>query len=157
MSKMNKPLSVLAVSCCLAAVVGAHNAGATLGERVESVAKDRKALSAVRRSTTTGPNYTVHESASDATTIREYVNASGIVFAVAWNGFMHPDLTQLLGSYASDYQQAKRQQPRRRGQRRLQVTGDQVVVQTWGHMRSLQGRAYVPSLVPAGVDIHDLK
>lgn len=132
-------------------------AGAALGGSADSVATDRKALSAVRRTTTVGPVYTVQEIASDATNVREYVSRDGIVFAIAWNGLLHPDLTTLLGSYAGEYQQAAQKTPRQMGQRRREVRGNRVIVEKWGHMRNLQGRAYVPALVPSGVAIDEIK
>lgn len=130
---------------------------ATLGESASSVAKDRQALSAVHKATTSKGSYTVQEEVSDATTVREYLDASGTVFAVAWNGRVHPDLTQLLGSYALEFHATKKTLPRKHGQRRLLVKGDNIVVETWGHMRNLQGRAYVPALLPSGINVNDIK
>jgi hypothetical protein len=129
---------------------------ATLGEGPDSVAKDRRALSATQKSTTSRPKYTVQEVASDATTVREYLNPSGVVFAVAWKGIVHPDLTSLLGSYAGEYRDAKRLSPRKHGQKRTKVQADRVIVETWGHMRSLQGRAYLPALLPEGVKVDEI-
>jgi len=31
------------------------------------------------------------------------------------------------------------------------------VVETWGHMRAMRGRAYVPALVPAGVALDEIR
>ena len=36
------------------------------------------------------------------------------------------------------------------------VRGQRVVVERWGHMRSLHGRAYDPALFPAGVKIDEI-
>ncbi len=130
---------------------------ATLGEPAASVEVDRKALSAVRRATTTVDGYTVQEVKSDANTVREYVSSSGVVFAIAWNGLSHPNLTPLLGSFAGEYQKAVKQTPRKPGRRSLRVKGDGVVVEKWGHMRNLQGRAYVPALIPPGVSLDEIK
>jgi hypothetical protein len=152
------PTSIfLCLSLLLVAPFGPGVAHATLGEKADSIAKDRKALSAVKKATTSHENYTVQEVASDATTVREYINPEGIIFAVAWDGMAHPDLTALLGSYASDYHSAKQKQPRRHGQKRSQVTGDKVVVETGGHMRNLRGRAYLPTLIPEGVALNEIK
>lgn len=138
-------------------LVFSRQAQATLGAGADSIAGDYQALSASKRATTTRANYTVQEVASDATTVREYLTLSGVVFAVAWNGLVHPDLTVLLGSYAGEYQVAKRQSPRKHGQRNLKVRSNRVVVETWGHMRNLQGRAYLPDLLPAGVNVNEIK
>lgn len=130
---------------------------ATLGEPAESIARDRQALSAVHKRTTVKASYTVQEEVSDATSVREFVNASGVVFAVAWNGRVHPDLTQLLGSYAPEFRAAKKSQPRDPGRRRLQIKTGNMIVETWGHMRNLQGRAYLPALLPEGVTSDEIK
>jgi len=135
-----------------------QQAQATLGESSDSITLDRKALSAVRRAATTARSgYTVHEIASGSTVVREYVSPSGIVFGIAWNGLIHPDLTQLLGAYAGEYEEVLRQTPRQPGRRRLQVKTNRVVVEKWGHMRNLQGRAYVRALIPPGVRIDEIR
>ena len=142
----------------VAVFVAAQQAQAGLGESTDSVASDRKALSAAKRATTTYNAYTVHEFASDASTVREYVSPSGIVFGIAWNGLAYPDLTPLLGPYNSEYQRALRQEPRKPGLRRYHaVRTDGVVVEKWGNMRNLQGRAYAPTLIPPGVSIDEIK
>lgn len=135
----------------------ARQAEAALGGTAASVASDRTALAAVHRATTTRSAYTVQEYQSGATTVREYVSSSGVVFAVVWNGRVHPDLTTLLGSYAGEYQAALKQTSRKRGLRRQNVRSDQVVVEKWGHMRNLQGRAYAPALIPSGVANDEIK
>ncbi len=138
-------------------VVYAQQAQATLGGSEDSITSDREALSAVRRTTMIQSNYTVHEIASGSTVVREYVSADGVVFGIAWNGLIHPDLTQLLGAYAGEYHAALKQTPREPGRRRLRVKANHVVVEKWGHMRNLQGRAYVPALVPPGVRIDEIR
>jgi hypothetical protein len=151
-----RALFLLAALLALTGVLS-RDARATLGESATSAEADRKALSAVRGATTTAGNYTVQEMRTDAYTVREYVSPAGIVFAVAWEGLTYPDLTPLLGSYAAQYKEALRQRPRRPGRRHLTVRTDQVVVQKWGHMRDLRGRAYVPALIPPGVSIDEIK
>jgi hypothetical protein len=155
---MNLPVShLLCLGLLTISLVSSRQAYATLGGSADSVAKDRKALSAKQRSTTTGTRYTVQEVETNATTVREYINLSGIVFGIAWNGRVHPDLTQLLGSYAGEFRSAKRNLPRKHGERRLRVKSERVVVETWGHMQSLQGRAYLPALIPNGVTANEIK
>ncbi|HEY6872433.1 MAG TPA: DUF2844 domain-containing protein [Geobacteraceae bacterium] len=156
MKKRLYPLFLL-VWLSLAAWTTPPLARATLGESADSVESDRRALSGVRRAATSRDGYTVHEAVSDANSVREYVSSSGIVFAIAWNGLSHPDLTLLLGSYAGEYWQAAKQTPRKPGRRSLQVKGGRVVVEKWGHMRNLQGRAYVPALIPPGVSLDEIK
>jgi len=145
-------LVLLAVTWC-----SPRQAEATLGEGSASLAKDRKALSSTKSTSLSQANYTVQEITSDATLVREYLTASGVVFGVAWNGLVHPDLTTLLGSYASEYQVARSQTKHGHGQRHLRVRASRVVVETWGHMRNLRGRAYLPALLPEGVSFDEIK
>ena len=153
-------MKIAAFSLCLVLLAGIccfpRQARATLGEGADSVARDRHALSAAAPTITSHANYTVQEVISDAATVREYLNLSGVVFAVAWNGMAHPDLSTLLGSYATEYQNAKRQTPRKHGERRSKVQASRVIVETWGHMRNLQGRAYLPALLPEGVSVNEI-
>lgn len=157
---MKRRLSMvfLGFGLVVAVLGGAQQAQAVLGESVASVTTDQKTLSSARGAATAVHNgYTVQEVKSDATTVREYVSSSGIVFGIAWQGRTHPDLTPLLGSYAGEYQEALRKTPRHPGRRRLQVKTDRIVVEKWGHMRKLQGRAYVPALIPYGVSLDEIK
>ncbi|MGA2151082.1 MAG: DUF2844 domain-containing protein [Geobacteraceae bacterium] len=135
----------------------AQRAQATLGESVSSVESDRKVFSAVRHPTLARNGYTVQELKSDANVVREYISPSGIVFAIAWNGLSHPDLTTLLGAYVGEYQQALQQTTGQKGNRHLQVRANRIIVEKWGHMRNIQGRAYIPALIPSGVSINELK
>ena len=136
-------------------------AGAALGEFVDSIESDRKTFSAEKMTSkvilNAYANYTVYQLQYDGTSVREYVSTSGIVFGIAWNGLIHPDLTPLLGSYAGEYQEALGRTIRKYGERHLQVKAAHVVVQKWGHMRNLQGRAYAPDLIPAGVTIDEIR
>ena len=156
---MTRRLYLLILFLCLSTgvLVPARQALATLGEPAASVESDRKALSAGERATTPRAGYTVQEVVSDANAVREYISSAGIVFAIAWNGLTHPDLAPLLGAYAGEYRQALRQTPRKPGRRSLQVKGNRVVVEKWGHMRNLQGRAYAPALIPSGVSADEIK
>jgi len=156
---MRRTYYILFVSFSLltAVLATARPVQAVLGESADSVTADRKALSAMRSVTTTRATYTVQEVESESVTVREYISPSGVVFAVTWSGLVNPDLTQLLGSYSGEYQEARRQTPRTPGKRSQQVKTNRVVVETWGHMRHLQGRAYAPALVPQGVTIDEIK
>jgi hypothetical protein len=142
----------------LAATLGAAQpVQATLGESADSVMTDRKVLTAVQATTTTRNAYTIQEISSESVAVREYISPSGMVFGIAWNGLTHPDLTLLLGSYAGEYQKSVRQTPRKPGRRFSQIKTDRIVVEKWGHMRNLHGRAYAPSLIPPGVNVDEIK
>ena len=153
-----KKLSALLTGFSLALIILlGQQAQATLGESADSVEANKKALSAVHSATRTSSKYTVHEFQSETITVREYVSPSGVVFGIAWNGLTHPDLTPLLGSYASEHQKALSHIKRQPGHRHVKVKADNVTVEKWGHMRNLQGRAYAPALIPQGVSIDEIK
>jgi hypothetical protein len=131
---------------------------ATLGEHMDSVDSDKKALSAVRKSSIEKASYSVKEIDAGGTKIREYISKDGIVFGVAWNGLAHPDLTILLGTYYPEYQRELKQNPPRRGRAvsHSAKTGN-IVVEKGGHQRDLRGRAYIPSRLPSGVKPSEIK
>jgi hypothetical protein len=134
----------------LAALASAALPGwAVLGGSAESVAADQVKFHAIRKVTQTR-DYSVHEiSSADGTLIREYVTPAGQVFGVSWSGPMIPDLSQLLGSYDTDLQTTLHAQ---RGRRRAAVVRNaDLVVESGGHMRAFQGRAYLNSMLPSGV------
>ncbi len=155
MKSKHTPLRwMMVLAALLASTPWAH---ATLGGKADTITADRKALSAVHRATTSHSGYTVEEIVFDATAVREYVSPDGIVFGIAWNGYVHPDLMQLLGTYAGEYTAAQKKAPRTHGRRRQRLATENVVVEKWGHMRNLRGRAYAPALVPSGVSIDEIK
>lgn len=148
---------LLGLGLSIVMLVTVQDTLAALGESVDSVEADRERLTAVRSAMTAHRDYTIHEIKTESTVVREYVSPSGIIFAIAWKGLVHPDLTELLGSYAGEYQEALRQTPRKQGRRQLQVKTNRVVVQKWGHIRDMKGRAYAPDLIPPGVSIDAIK
>ena len=130
---------------------------AGLGDRSETISRDEHALKASRMNADVFKKYSIQEMTSDSTDIKEYVSNDGVIFAVTWKGLDHPDLSVLLGKYASTYDKGLKEKRRSLGKRHQKVEKENLVVQKWGHMRNLQGRAYDPSLIPAGVSIDDLK
>ena len=126
---------------------------ATLGGPPDSVQSDMKALSAARRGTINYDGYTIQEITYSGATVREYISSSDVVFAIAWNGQVHPDLKVLLGSYLDQYENALQETPRAFGRRYQKVTTDTIVVEKGGHMGSLWGRAYIPALMPPDVSV----
>ena len=154
---MNWNIKIAGCLLLVASLIPIHRAHALLGESRDTISADFNALKAVRRATVSQKGYSVEEALSDATTVREYVSTSGVVFAIAWNGYVHADLEQLLGSYWGAYSVARQNAGRKHGRKRQQIKADSVVVETWGHMRDLRGRAYVPSMIPTGVNIDEIK
>ncbi|MGE0071487.1 MAG: DUF2844 domain-containing protein [Thiomonas sp.] len=147
-----------AVACLILAALGA-NAHAGLGRPLADAAKDGTLL-------TQAPRLAAQAAAGNATaaaavqaqtvqtpqgtTVTEYANAAGTVFAITWKGPFKPDLQQLLGSYFAPYVQAANAQPQ---QLNLSlVKGSDIVVHSGGRMRGFFGVAWVPSLLPPGFD-----
>jgi len=141
----------------VAVLANASRAQSALGGSVDSIEADKKALSAVQSAEASHTGYTVQEINSTANTVREYVSPSGVVFGIAWSGLVPPDLTQLLGSYAGEYQETLQKTLRRKGRRHVRVETPGLIVEKWGHMRNLQGRAYAPALIPPGVSVDEIK
>lgn len=131
---------------------------ATLGERASSVQADRHVMRGVLR-TQSLPQYRVSE-IKGANTVRQYIDSNDIVFAVTWRGLSHPDPDQLLGQYWPGLRVQHQVHRRREPALHLKssaVPGSEVVYETWGHMGDVQGRAYLPRLVPQGIQIEDLE
>lgn len=159
----NRCLRLLMLAC-LAASPAAH---AGLGGNAQSVLADQAGMGA-----TSGPSaqaldqvqgttaaYTVQSMAlPSGTVVHEYLSSNGMVFAVTWQGATMPDLQQLLGSYMSNATDAvntyRTQHP---GIGPVSIATNQFVIQAGGHMGIYVGRAYLPSAVPAGVALSDIK
>lgn len=106
----------------------------------------------------TSATYTTHaRQLETGTVITEYANATGVVFAVAWQGPALPELDSLLGSYFPTFQsEATRTRSSRSIGAPLHVDTGGLVVTSAGRMRGFIGHAYAPTLVPAGVRIQDV-
>ena len=102
--------------------------------------------------------YTVRTSMLQKVQLHEYISNAWIVFAVTWQGMRHPDLSPILGRYAGPYEAAcERDAAATRGHPYVGVVrGEDIVVEKFGHMRAVKGRAYVPSLLPSGVKTDEL-
>jgi hypothetical protein len=143
---MNMNMKMKTVTVLFALLVGAAPAWAVLGQPASSVQSDHEYF---RGTLAQSPRqgYQLHQiGAPDGTVIREYVSPEGTVFGVSWQGPVMPNLSQLLGSYFGDFQQASQSPHGRRAP--LAVRTDRVVIESGGRMRAFHGRAYVPSLLP---------
>ena len=133
---------------------------AVLGDNAASVLTDQARMKGTLRSVD-AHIYVMHEiTAQTGTVVREFVSPGGAVFGVAWEGQFPPDLQQLLGPYYQQAQQAQQaaSSPQQQRQRRAPIvieTPGLVMYQT-GHVRSFHGQAYIPQLVPQGVQASDI-
>jgi len=132
-----------------------------LGDNAASVLTDQARMKGTLRSVD-NRTYVMHEiTAPTGTVVREFVSPAGAIFGVAWEGQFPPDLQQLRGPYYQQAQQARQetssaQQQRRRRAPIVIETPGLVMYQT-GHMRSFHGQAYIPQLVPQGVQASDIR
>ena len=140
--------------CAILTIVASAVVSATLGGDRSSIDTDlARTKGALMRVSTVGP-YSVHEMRSaPGTTIREYVSTSGSVFGVAWDGPWLPDMRQLLGTHFEAYQAAAAAAQRaRHGHGPLVVETPDFVVHSSGRAQAFSGRAYLPRLLPPGVE-----
>jgi Protein of unknown function (DUF2844) len=151
-------LSPCAAMVSVTMLVIALPAFAGLGEVASSVRADQAQMQGSLRTTQTQA-YAVHEiKTATGTVVREYVSTSGRVFAVAWQGPWPPDMRQILAGYFEQYHQAVQSQANSRaGRRPLLIEQPGLVVQSGGHMRSFAGRAYVPEMLPQGVNKEEIR
>ena len=135
----------------------AGEARASLGGELTSVLDDAAALHAVAQAT---PRqlFEIEEIATDnGIRVREFLNRSGIVFAVTWTGPVIPDLQRLLGTQFVVYTTALAARQRPGLQRSVRVATSDLVVESDGHLRNFTGRAYLPTLIPTGVSVAELR
>ncbi|HLI64101.1 MAG TPA: DUF2844 domain-containing protein [Terriglobales bacterium] len=153
-------LSTFLIALCVPAWAG-------LGDNAASVLTDQARMKGTLRSVD-HTAYVMHEITTPyGAKVREYVTPAGAVFAVAWEGQFPPNFQQLLGPYYQQVQQALAQQrtagqsgseqaPRqRRGPVYVATPG--IVFAQSGHMRSFHGQAYIPQLVPQGVQPSNIR
>jgi hypothetical protein len=132
----------------LACLVGAPSAHATLGGDVASVATNHANLGGVLHVTALAQGERHELTLPSGVVVREYV-AGGTVYAIVWSGARPPDLRELLGSYFSKLSGASGGG----SHHRMSIRGEDFRVETMAHRGSFSGRAWLPSLVPAGVDV----
>jgi len=140
---------------------------ATLGDNAASVLADQAQMKGTITSIDRHA-YVLHEiTAPSGVTVHEYVSPGGVVFAVTWEGQFPPDFQQLLGPYYQEVQQAiaqqksaeqsSDQQPTRRRRGPVYVATPGIVFSQSGHLHNFHGQAYIPQLVPQGVQTSDIR
>jgi len=115
-----------------------------------SAGQGESIMAAVRASRSVCDGYTVEEIRYGAAIMREYVAPTGVVFGIDWKGMIHPDVTQLLGSFAGTGPEEALRAP---GPPKIDTEAEDVVIQKWGQPDDPHGRAYAPDLAPQGVKI----
>jgi len=135
-----KPL----LAACLALML--PTAWAALG-----TSPDLPAAGGTQQVTPAGATYThLKRQLESGSTVHEFVDGAGRVFAVAWSGPFLPDLRELLGEHFSVLQQ---EEAALRGKTSaVVVRRPEVVIISTGRMRAFQGRAWLPRQLPAGFD-----
>ncbi len=134
---------------------------AVLGGNEASVESDQKQMKA-QRAVQSSAKYSVHEITTPyGTVVREYVSPSGTVFGVAWRGPFLPNFQQLLGNYYGKFaqaaQEARQAQPGRGRNAPLTVAQPDLVMHSGGHTRAYAGQAFVPGLLPQGVEAQEIR
>lgn len=125
---------------------------AVLGGNVSALATEQSLFGAAFVATKAS-QFSVHSLTSPAgVRIRQYADASGYVFAVAWDGPVLPDLEVLLGSSYTAYAQGQRQ--RGRG---VHIQTPALVVESAGMMRAFFGKALLPVRLPDNVSARDIQ
>jgi hypothetical protein len=132
-----------------------HAARAALGGPESAIGNDVSVLKGSLKSTARS-DYRVHEiQLSSGTVLREFAGLDGTVFAVAWKGPTIPNLRQALGQYYDAFVTAA-QSRHAGGRTHLEIRQSDWVMQSSGHMRAFQGRAYLPQALPAGLTLDEI-
>ena len=135
-----------------------HAAPAVLGETAESISADHMRFKGVLKRSASGPLTTHEISLPDGSSIKEYVNADGVVFAVSWRSRLKPNLEALLGA---QYLAAGTTPTMPTGvagsKMQHSIRRPNLVVHQAGRMNAFGGLAYVPTLVPRGFDAETLR
>lgn len=146
------------ILCLLMFLLQSPGAWAVLGGSTATVVQDgqpvapnngralaQKSLGVQQQSVLTAQNVTVTE-----------FSAGDVVFAISWTGPVMPNLSQLLGTYFSQYA-AKLPAPTSATRNKpITIMTPDLVVHAGGHMRAFYGSAYAPGLVPAGLNLGTL-
>ena len=163
-----KTLATAGVLLSTTIVVLASPTWATLGDNAASVLTDQSHFKGVLHSTD-NQTYVLHEiTLRSGGKIREFVTPGGAVFGVAWEGQQPPNLQQLLGPYFQQAKRARQAQAQLDSQNSSQnaprahrapviVETPGLVIYETGHVRSFHGTAYIPQLIPQGVQAADIR
>jgi len=155
--------AVLVAGLAFSTLLLPSRAAAVLGGDLNSIDADQKQMKASKRVVQANDSkYTVHEITTPyGTVVREYVSSDGKVFGVAWRGPFLPNFQQILGAsyqqFAQATQQAEAAYPRHSRNAPLAIEQPDLVVHSGGHTRAYSGQAYLPALIPQGVDVKEVR
>lgn len=149
--------AALGTPCAFAELGGAPHLGPD--QRVATPSRKIAAPAAANTATaasTAASNWTMREiTLPDGLIEREYLNADGVVFAVAWRGSHRPELSVLLGTQYATQMSGRARELRQQGRGSHGSTSQAdatFAVHASAHQRSWTGIAWLPRLLPAGVD-----
>jgi Protein of unknown function (DUF2844) len=147
--------AVFATPCAFAELGGAPTLEPS--HRVANASRKAAAPAAADTGTATpANNWTMRETTlPDGLVEREYLNSDGVVFAVAWRGSHRPELSVLLGTQYATQMSRRARELRRQGRGSHGSTAqvdDTFAVHASAHQRSSTGIAWLPRLLPPGLD-----
>lgn len=137
-------------------IVSTASAWAGLGGTPANLGKDAVATKANKATTGLSTYTDVEKTLESGTTVHEYLDASGTVFAVSWSGPYLPDLKDILGTHFDTMVAQAGKRPGA-GRSRLVVKQADVVIVSGGHMGAFEGKAWLPEKLPAGFKPGDIK
>lgn len=146
-------LARLALACAPVFAGGAAHAylgGTQASVQADGIAWQAPAVATVHVS---GGRFTVFtHTTPEGVKVRQFASLTGLVFAVAWDGPVLPDMERLLGSQFPLYQNALQQR-----KRSVRVDTPSLSLESGGMMRAFVGRAYLPDQLPVGVTAGELQ
>ena len=140
------------LAAALLSLLLAPSSWATLGGDLASVQSDQQAWTATTVQTPLASATLFSQTLPNGLTVRQYLDATGLVFAVGWEGPVLPDFARLLGPHYAAYTNALPKQ--RRG---VNLHDNTLVIESNGMMRSYAGRAYLPVRLPLGWSVNDVR
>ncbi len=128
---------------------------ASLGGDASSINGDLDAKSS-KVLTTHSAQYSVHELSKKGLRLHEFLGTDGKIFAIAWQGKVHPDLSIVMGSHFSEFQAALKKLRKNHRRFGMAEVGD-LHLEMGGAMGSVHGRVWLSSRIPGGVEKNELK
>lgn len=134
----------------------------TLGPGLRVAKESRKASDQATGSATAGTatSWSMREvTLPDGLIQREYLTTDGTVFAVAWRGSHRPELSVLLGTRYATQMSRNARELRRQGRGSHAMTSqmdETFAVRASAHQRSSTGVAWLPRMLPPGLDPNTL-